>query len=251
MRHLRIFNRPPEMLRQVIFDPKHWLGIIRILFILREPFHFLTIYLTRSESHMSGDDFNIRYRYKGKNRTIAVRGPHDYSTFFEVYCRRDYAIKSLNPVVLDIGSNVGITARYYLENVAEFIYLYEPNLENLNLLRKNIEDFAGRYALEEKAIAISSGMSTFEFDSTGRYGRLLDVKNPEDGIPRQRTQVDAMSIVDAIDAVLINFKKIDILKIDIEGLELEIVKAIPQNRLAKIKMIQYETWPKGIVTLEP
>ena len=46
-------------------------------------------------------------------------------------------------------------------------------------------------------------------------------------------------------------EEIDILKIDIEGLELEIVKAIPQNRLAKIKMIQYETWPKGIVTLEP
>jgi FkbM family methyltransferase len=200
---------------------------------------------------MSGDDFNIKYRFKGKNRSIAVRGPHDYSTFFEVYCRRDYKVKSPDSVVLDIGSNIGITARYFLENAAEFIYLYEPNLENLNLLRMNIEEFAGRYVLAEKAIAISSGTSTFEFDGTGRYGRLVDVKNPEDGIPRQRTEVEAICIMDAIDAVFTKFNKIDILKIDIEGLEKEIVKAIPQNRLAKIKMIQYETWPKGIVTLEP
>jgi len=46
-------------------------------------------------------------------------------------------------------------------------------------------------------------------------------------------------------------KYIDILKIDIEGLERGIVAAIPAHNLVNIKIIQYETWLNGNVTLKP
>jgi FkbM family methyltransferase len=203
---------------------------------------------------MSSTDSKIRYRYRGKSNSIFVRGPHDYATFFEVFCRRDYAITKLGMIVVDIGSNIGISARFFLESGARFIYLYEPDPENLDFLRRNIANFGDTYRLEEKAVSISQsqgGTSAFEVEKTGRYGRLVSDKSIDVGISSNRIKVQVLGIEDVLGSVLLNFENIDVLKIDIEGLELEIVKAIPPHHLAKIKMIQYETWPEGIVTLKP
>jgi FkbM family methyltransferase len=121
----------------------------------------------------------------------------------------------------------------------------------LQYLRKNITNFSQRYALESKAVSISSGSSSFEFENTGRYGRLVDNVNLNDGIARNTTEVEVIGISDALASIFLDHDNLDILKIDIEGLEFEIVKAIPTSYLPKIKMIQYETWPEGIVTLLP
>jgi FkbM family methyltransferase len=251
MGNFRIFNRPPVMLRKVLFDPRQWLGLLRIFVVTKKPITFLMIYLTLSNSRMDSTNFEIKYRHRGKTQSIFVRGPHDYCTFFEVFCRRDYAVKKPGIVVVDIGSNIGISARFFLENGAKFIYLYEPDRENLEYLRKNITNFPQRYALESKAVSISSGSNSFEFENTGRYGRLVDDVNLDDGIARNTTEVEVIGISDVLASVFFDHNNLDILKIDIEGLEVEMVKAIPPNLLAKIKMIQYETWPAGLVTLLP
>jgi len=242
------------MLFQVVFDRRHWLGLVRIFLVAKRPIRFLIIYLSLSAKRMSSTDSIIHYRYKGKSNSIFVRGPHDYATFFEVFCRRDYAITKLGMIVVDIGSNIGISARFFLESGARFIYLYEPDPENLDFLRRNIANFGDTYRLEEKAVSISQsqgGTSAFKVEKTGRYGRLVSDKSIDVGISSNRIKVQVLGIEDVLGSVLLNFENIDVLKIDIEGLELEIVKAIPPHHLAKIKMIQYETWPEGIVTLKP
>jgi len=247
----KIFNSPPIMLFQVIFDRRHWLGLLRIFFVTKQPIRFLIIYLSLSDERMDSDDFIIRYRYKGKSKSISVRGAHDYSTFFEVFCRKDYAVTNLGMVVVDIGSNIGITDRFYLENGTKFIYLYEPDKANLNFLRRNIANFNEGYVLEERAVSTSSGASFFEFEKTGRYGRLDDSNNLDDGIRRERTEVEVIGIEDVLASALVSFDSIDLLKIDVEGIELDIVNAIPAHYLSRIRMIQYETFPQGIVTLKP
>ena len=251
MGNIKFFNRPPVMLFEVIFDRRHWFGLVRIFLIIKRPIRFLMIYLSLSDERMDTADFIIHYRYRGKSKSIFVRGPHDYATFFEVFCRRDYAVTKPGMVVVDIGSDIGITARFFLESGAKFIYLYEPDKENLDFLRRNIVNFHHSYLLEEKAVSTSGGTSSFEFEKTGRYGRLVDNKNFNVGTSINRTEVEVAGIAEVLSSVLLNFEKIDILKIDIEGLELEIVQAIPPRYLVRIKMIQYETWPKGIVTLKP
>ena len=128
--------------------------------------------------------------------------------------------------------------------------MYEPDKENLDFLRRNIVNFQHSYVLEEKAVSISTGTGSFEFEKTGRYGRLINDKSLDVGVSRKRTEVEVLGIAEVLSSVLLKFENIDILKIDIEGLELEIVKAIPPQNLARIKMIQYETWPEGIVTLK-
>jgi FkbM family methyltransferase len=251
MGNYKIFNRPLVMLTMVIFNRRNWLGLARIFSVTKSPIRFLIIYLSLSDERMGSTDFIIRYRYKGKSKSISVRGAHDYSTFFEVFCRKDYAVTKLGMVMVDIGSNIGITARFFLENGAKFIYLYEPDKVNLGFLRRNIANFTDCYVLEERAVSTSSGTSFFEFEKTGRYGRLDDSNNLDDGIRREITEVEVIGIEDVLATALVNFDSIDLLKIDVEGIELDIVKAIPANYLSRIKMIQYETWPEGIVTLKP
>lgn len=250
MGNLKIFNRPPVMLFEVIFDRRHWLGLLRIFLVTKRPIRFLMIYLSLSDKRMGFADSMILYRYGGKSLSIFVRGPHDYATFFEVFCRRDYAETKPGMIVVDIGSNIGITARFFFESGAKFVFLYEPDKENSDFLKRNIVNFQQSYVLEEKAVSTSTGTGSFEFEKTGRYGRLVDDKSLNDGISRKRTEVEVVGIADVLSSVLLKFENIDILKIDIEGLELEIVKAIPPHNLARIKMIQYETWPEGIVTLK-
>jgi hypothetical protein len=49
--------------------------------------------------------------------------------------------------------------------------------------------------------------------------------------------------------VLRNHDQIGLLKIDIEGLELEVIDAIPEFQKLKIAKIQYEIYPEGVITI--
>jgi hypothetical protein len=96
-----------------------------------------------------------------------------------------------------------------------------------------------------------TGTSSFEFEKTKGYGRLIDNKNLDDGISRKRVEVEVVGIAGVLSSALLNFENTNLLKINIEGLELELVKVISPRNLERIKMIQYETWLEGIVTLKP
>ena len=56
-----------------------------------------------------------------------------------------------------------------------------------------------------------------------------------------------IGIGEVLSEVFRKFSQIALLKIDIEGLELSLLKAIPLTHLAKIGKIQYETWPDGVI----
>ena len=81
MGNFRIFNRPPVMLFEVIFDRRQWLGLLRIFLLAKRPIRFLMIYLSLSDKRMGYADYSIHYRYRGRSKSIFVRGSHDYATF--------------------------------------------------------------------------------------------------------------------------------------------------------------------------
>ena len=239
------------MLRMVIFSHRQWLGFLRLFLIAERPFKFLIIYLSLSSARMAPRDFEINYRYNGRSQRLEVRGPHDYSTFFEVYLRKDYWMGKREMVVVDVGSNIGVSARYFLENGASFVYLYETDQANLYLLTRNLKEFSARCQLNESAVSTSSGPGFFKFEQTGRYGHLVEISNQVVSDSKNFSIVECVSIEEVLSSVLLKYANIDLLKIDIEGLETEVVGAIPAPQLTKISRILYEIWPEGVIEILP
>jgi FkbM family methyltransferase len=160
---------------------------------------------------------------------------HDIFTVQEVFGREDYRADGGLRVAVDIGSNIGISALYFLtRNLDARCYLYEPVPRNVERLRENLAGFANRYALEEVAVAADGGTVAFTVEPYGRYGGI--------GVPgEQHIAVTCRGVADVLDDVLEREGTIDLLKIDTEGAERETLKAIRSDQLARIDTICFET----------
>tara|TARA_B100001750_G_C15137553_1_gene412955 strand:- start:72 stop:632 length:561 start_codon:yes stop_codon:yes gene_type:complete len=159
-------------------------------------------------------------------------------TVNEVFCRIDYPADLNINVIVDIGSNIGITALYFLtRNDKSRCYLYEPDNRNIKKLLENLSNYKNRYYLFKKAVSHKKGILDFGIEETGRYGGIgLNQK--------QIIKVDSLKINDVLSDIFKREKTIDILKIDIEGLEEETIKSISPEYLNKIKRIYFESTPK-------
>lgn len=166
---------------------------------------------------------------------------HDMVTVTEIFCRLDYRAQSTVKTVVDIGSNIGISALYFLtRNRTAHCYLAEPDPRNVARLRRNLAPFADRYTLYECAVSDVLGMFDFGVESTGRYGGIgLDLPDS--------IRVQCREINDLLQAVIANAGRIDIVKLDTEGMEERTVRAIRPRVLREINLIYLES----LVPLEP
>lgn len=183
---------------------------------------------------------------------IAVRTPlgvvtptifshHDMLTVNEIFCRHDYWAGGDVRGVVDLGSNIGISALYFLtRNPTVTCHLFEPNPNNITKLRHNLAGFEARFTLHQCAVATEGGTVTFGVEATGRYGGI-GVKTGE------YIQVECRGINDVLDAVFEQTRVIDILKIDTEGAELPTLRAIQRDHLMRIRRIYLDAAiPPGV-----
>jgi FkbM family methyltransferase len=224
-------NRSVRAVARAPFDRAHYAalaGMIRVYPRFRENlWRFLT---------GRGD-----YPYRCGVRTpLGVVAPllhtsHDISTVNEIFCRRDYEAQADVRVVVDIGSNIGISALYFLTRNREArCYLFEPNPRNVARLRENLDAFAVRYELQECAVGVENGEVDFGVEPTGRYG---GIGVPSDDVIRVRCR----DVNDVLDEILEREALIDILKLDTEGLEPATVAAIRPDLLPRIGVIYFES----------
>ncbi|GJG88463.1 hypothetical protein tb265_36440 [Gemmatimonadetes bacterium T265] len=163
--------------------------------------------------------------------------PDDMLTLNEVFCRLDYALDEPARVVVDLGSNIGLSALYFLTRASRpFCHLYEPDPRNASRLRDNLERFGGRWELAEAAVAPRAGRVRFATEPTGRYGRVGDA--PSDAA----ITVDCLAINDVLDRALSRTGTIDLVKIDTEGLELATVRAMDPTLLRRVRAIVFEAF---------
>lgn len=159
---------------------------------------------------------------------------HDMLTISEVFCREDYECSERIRTVVDIGSNIGISALYFLTRDSEaFVYLFEPQPVNCQKLLKNLEHFRGRYEFHPIAIALWDGEAEMGFEDTGRYGGIGTGHETQIRIP-------CREVGGVLRGILEKRGEIDVLKIDTETLEEEILAAIPGDVLRSIKQIYVE-----------
>jgi FkbM family methyltransferase len=165
---------------------------------------------------------------------VCLYSRHDMLTVNEIFCRKDYPADRNVSVVVDIGSNIGISALYFLtRNTHSRCYLFEPDPKNVIRLHRQLENFKGRFEVTECAIADQDGQVTFGVETSGRYGGI-DVA-AEESITVQCRHINAV-----LAEILNKEKTIDIIKIDTEGVEIATVKAIDEKLLKNVKRVFIE-----------
>jgi FkbM family methyltransferase len=149
------------------------------------------------------------------------------------------APKVNNAVIVDVGGLIGKTAVMYSKAFPHLdIFLYEPIQQNFTEIQKNTAAFKNIKAFK-KALGNSSGKSTINIAGRVSSSSLLELNNttsPEifSGFMEKKSTEDIE--INTLDAEIPADKNILILKLDVQGFELEVLKGgmLALNRTACI-----------------
>ena len=215
---------------RALFNRANYSGVFKVFLNCSRPWDLLNRYLRNSGAYPSR--FHIRTPTGPVSVTAYV--PDDLLTINEIFFRGDYGDDRSATVVVDFGSNIGISALYFLSrNPDAFVYCHEPLPQNIGRLRTQLRGFEDRYELREVAVAPEDGTVEFGWEPTGRYG----------GIGRTElavTTVPARDSTAVLAEVIEQHGRIDLLKIDIERLEYELTARIPEDLARHIRRIVVE-----------
>lgn len=172
-------------------------------------------------------------------RQIEVYSKDDMQTINEVFCRRDYFCAPQCTNIVDLGANIGISALFFLTHAPHcHCWLYEPVPRNVQRLRRNLKGFESRYTLTEAAVYTSGGTIQFRTEDTGRYGQVSKA-------PRPAADATLVTVpcrhIDEVVREASRSGTIDLAKIDIEGAEQEVIRALAPELRRHIREIVYET----------
>jgi FkbM family methyltransferase len=126
-------------------------------------------------------------------------------------------------IVLDVGAHIGIHT-IHLAKIARFVYAIEPEPSNLKLLIKNIfvNNVVKKVSIIPCAISSIDGFVSFyvSSESTGAHHVLSSKDNTKHGTI---LKIQAYTLDTLLFYILV-IDHIDVIKIDVEGHELEVVK---------------------------
>ncbi len=137
------------------------------------------------------------------------------------------------PVIYDCGANVGVSAIYFKKIFpGAIVKSFEPDPEVFSCLKKNIsQNNIQGVELFEKAVWIKDGK--LQFSAEGADGGSIMLTEGK------KIEVDCIRLKD----LLAKETAIDLLKIDIEGAEVDVLNDI-SGELKKVKVlfVEYHSW---------
>ncbi len=233
-------GRPAGFVARQLIEPANYRALLALPRVSVQPLRFAHAYF------LGGGEYPSRCPVRTPMGVVAptVYSHHDVFTVNEVFCRGDYRLPPAAEVIVDIGSNIGISALYFLSrSPAVRVECFEPDPRNAARLRENLAGYEGRYSLHEEAVGEHDGVLRFGREDTGRYGAI--------GLPSDdEIEVRCRHVNSVLGDLLERERRIDFLKIDTEGIERETVAAIDRELLARIGAIVFETleplnpWPE-------
>lgn len=228
-------NRPLLLTARNLFRPSNYVALARATRTYEQPRQAVIRYLR------GNGDFpcSVQLRTPLGPQTVSLFCGHDAITVHEIFCRRDYWLASPPKVVVDLGSNIGISALYFLTRSATtYCDLYEPDPRNICKLRSNLASFEDRITVHESAVADREGALPFSREPTGRYGSLHPAPWLQGRTETLTVQVEHVNT--ALERALSRAGTVDLLKIDTEGTELATVWAIDPALRGRIRHIMIE-----------
>lgn len=159
-----------------------------------------------------------------------------------------------NPVVIDIGANIGAFTIYACKKFSNpRVYAFEPEKNNFNLLANNIvlNEFVDQAVAVEKAVCGTAGNRTLNVAGESSGNNSFDMDQPYTGSQK----VACTTLADIFKENRIDF--CHLLKIDCEGSEYEVLLGADSSLFEKIGTIVVEVHPvtgysmddiKGVLT---
>jgi FkbM family methyltransferase len=173
--------------------------------------------------------------FEGSSLQVADQYGWDYCIYHEIFNLQDYYLhrtKRINDgdIVVDLGANIGIFNRWAYSQGASKVISFEPDKRYFKLLQLNSDD---RSILFNAGVHSEVGRGYFyESDHLGGSNFL----NKEFGQNFYKARTYTLDYL--FESNLID--KIDFLKVDVEGSELDIFSGISDENLLKIKNISME-----------
>ncbi|GAB7020482.1 hypothetical protein JCM18750_33430 [Halostagnicola bangensis] len=130
-------------------------------------------------------------------------------------------------IVFDIGAFLGISS-IVIEDVAKKVYAIEPSPRNAEYLHKNTQNYEN---IEVLNVGAWDQSSTLELQE-GKHNSEDSIIDPDDGGTGTKVEIN----VDTIENIAndIGVDKVDLLKIEAEGVEPEVVQGINELEIGKI-----------------
>ncbi len=212
----------------------------KVLRILRHPRGFVHNVVFRASRLFARDGLaRIRLRNSRCEMYIDLRDAGISRDLYLHGCREQEATKLfksyLRPgqIVLDIGANIGYYALLEAERVGSSgrVYAIEPAPRNCEILRKNVATNGYERVVDIECAAIS--------DKTGSECLYLADRSNLHTLGRTRVmdsyvrfvdtvEVPAFSLDDFVEHKGINASGIDVIRMDIEGYELEVLNGMAE-----------------------
>lgn len=168
----------------------------------------------------------------------------------EVWTNHAYYIDEIEPKnIVDIGAHIGLTTLYFAQIYSEArIVAYEPDENNFKILEKNIiQNSLQNIEINNLAVGVSSGDLKLQlpiYPDEWRSGVGI-MEGGWRGVLHTKPK-----IVSAISIREILREKIDLLKIDIEGMEYEVLEAADLKKIENLIVEAHPRKNKKIAELE-
>jgi len=225
-------GRPVGFVAQNVAQPRNYLALANMARRYPHPLQAAARYFT------GGGAYPARVGVRTPSGTLSpmLWSAQDMITLNEMFCREDYRVRRPPRLVVDIGSNIGLSALYFMSRGAGVrCHLYEPVPRNVERLRANLRGFEQRYEIEQVAVADFAGESAFRLEDSGRYGGL-------GGSLPDMTTVRVAHIDAVLEHALAAADTISVMKIDVEGDEGRLLGAARADLLARVELIYVEAF---------
>jgi FkbM family methyltransferase len=155
-------------------------------------------------------------------RVLARSGTSDFAVFDQIFVENEYSqLDRLKNVrfVIDCGANVGYSSTYFLSTHPQsFVIAVEPDGDNFDILTRNLRPYGKRSRAVQAAVWPDH--EWLRFKDRGQRGNEWSYSVEQ---ADQESGVKSVTIPDLIE--MSGFNRISILKIDIEGAELNLFKS--------------------------